>query len=66
MVRVLRSEKPVPCNAVQLTGGEPCLRDDLLDIIKICKEEGIEHVQLNTDGIRLALNPDLGLQVRKA
>ena len=66
MVRVLRSEKPVPCNAVQLTGGEPCLRDDLLDIIKICKEEGIEHVQLNTDGIRLALNPDLALQVRKA
>ena len=28
MMKTLRNEKPVPCNAVQLTGGEPCLRDD--------------------------------------
>jgi hypothetical protein len=66
MVRALRNEKPVPCNAVQLTGGEPCLRDDLVDIIRVCKEEGIDHVQLNTDGIRLALDPELALKVRKA
>ncbi|MEM3452578.1 MAG: radical SAM protein, partial [Candidatus Hadarchaeum sp.] len=28
MVKTLKSEQPVPCNAVQLTGGEPCLRED--------------------------------------
>ncbi|MEM2927135.1 MAG: radical SAM protein [Candidatus Bathyarchaeia archaeon] len=66
MVRSLRAEKPVPCNAIQLTGGEPTLREDLLDIIRICKEEGIEHVQLNTDGIRLATDPQLALKVRGA
>jgi len=66
MVRNLRAERPVPCNAVQLTGGEPTLRDDLVEIIRICKEEGLDHVQLNTDGVRLATEPTLAKRVREA
>ena len=66
MFRSLRREKPVPCNAVQLTGGEPTLRDDIVEIIRIGKEEGIDHVQLNTDGIRLATDPTLARRVREA
>ncbi len=66
MARAFRNEKPVPCNAVQLTGGEPTIREDLVDIIRICREEGIEHVQLNTDGIRLSTDPTLAMRVRKA
>jgi uncharacterized radical SAM superfamily Fe-S cluster-containing enzyme len=66
MVRSLTNEKPVPCNAIQLTGGEPTLREDLLDIIKICREEGIDHVQLNTDGINLSRDPTLAAKVREA
>jgi uncharacterized radical SAM superfamily Fe-S cluster-containing enzyme len=66
MVKILRSERPIPCNAVQLTGGEPCLREDLLDIIKLVKSHGIDHVQLNTNGIRLAFDPELVRQVREA
>jgi hypothetical protein len=66
MVRVLRSERPIPCNAVQLTGGEPCLRDDLIEIIRIVKRHGIDHVQLNTNGIRLAFDPGLVERVRAA
>jgi uncharacterized radical SAM superfamily Fe-S cluster-containing enzyme len=66
MARTLTNERPVACNAVQLTGGEPTLRDDLLDIIRVCREEGIEHVQLNTDGIRLATDPSLAERVRRA
>jgi hypothetical protein len=66
MIRVARSIKPVPTNAVQLTGGEPTLRDDLIEVIKAIREEGIEHVQLNTNGIRLALEPDLAKKVREA
>ena len=50
MLRVGREEKPVPPTAIQLTGGNPELRDDLIEIIKICKEEGYDHVQLNTQG----------------
>ncbi len=66
MFRSIRREKPVPCNAVQLTGGEPTLRDDLVEIIRIGKEEDVDHVQLNTDGIRLATDPGLAIRVRKA
>jgi hypothetical protein len=66
MFRLLRQEKPIACNAVQLTGGEPTLRDDLLDIIRIAREEGFKHVQLNTNGIRLANDQTLAKKVRKA
>lgn len=66
MVRNARDTKPVGTNAVQLTGGEPTLRDDLVDIVKAIREEGIEHIQLNTNGIRLAREPDLALKVREA
>ncbi|RLI79853.1 radical SAM protein [Archaeoglobales archaeon] len=66
MVRIARNEKPIGCNAVQLTGGEPTLRDDLINIIKSIREEGIEHVQLNTNGIRLALEEGFATEVREA
>jgi len=66
MVRVAKNLKPVGCNAVQLTGGEPTLRNDLIEIIRAIKAEGIDHIQLNTNGILLALQPDLALKVREA
>jgi uncharacterized radical SAM superfamily Fe-S cluster-containing enzyme len=66
MVRKVRAQKPVPGAALQLTGGEPTLREDLIDIIKISREEGIEHVQLNTDGINLARDPGLAKRVQAA
>lgn len=66
MVRKLVAERPVPCNAVQITGGEPTLREDLVEMIKIIKEEGIDHVQVNTDAINYAFKPDLVRQIREA
>lgn len=66
MVRNLRLEKPVRCNAVQITGGEPTLREDLVDMVKVCKEEGVGHVQVNTDGINYAFKPDLVRELREA
>ncbi len=66
MVKNLRDEKPVHCNAVQLTGGEPTLREDLVDIVKICKEGGIDHVQVNTDAINFAFKPELVKALRQA
>ena len=50
MLRIGKEEKPSPPTAIQLTGGNPELRPDLIDIIKICKEEGYDHIQLNTQG----------------
>ncbi len=40
--------------AVQITGGEPTLRPDLPEIIKMLREEGVTHIQLNTHGITFA------------
>ncbi|WP_188681806.1 tetraether lipid synthase Tes [Thermogymnomonas acidicola] len=66
MLRRMRNEKPVGANAVQITGGEPTIRDDIIDIIKIAREEGYEHIQLNTNSIRAAFDPDFPKRIRAA
>lgn len=39
---------------LQLSGGEPTLRDDLPELVRYAKQAGCSYVQLNTNGIRLA------------
>ncbi len=39
---------------IQLSGGEPTLRDDLPDIVALGKSLGFSFIQLNTNGLRLA------------
>ncbi len=43
---------------MQLSGGEPCLRDDLPEIIRLGRSLGFTFFQLNTNGLRLARDPD--------
>ncbi|MEY8534898.1 radical SAM (seleno)protein TrsS [Blautia pseudococcoides] len=38
---------------IQLSGGEPTMRNDLADIIRMGKETGFPFFQLNTNGIRI-------------
>ncbi|MBP2145020.1 putative radical SAM superfamily Fe-S cluster-containing enzyme [Methanofollis sp. W23] len=54
MMEMLREEKPVPPPAVQFSGGEPTMRDDLHEIIWKAKEMGFSQVQIATNGIKLA------------
>ncbi len=54
MLRNLRANRPVPPPAIQFSGGEPTVRDDLPEIVKLAKEEGFRHVEVDTNGIRLA------------
>ncbi|OPX62933.1 MULTISPECIES: tetraether lipid synthase Tes [unclassified Methanoregula] len=54
MLKLLRSEKPVPAPAVQFSGGEPTMRDDLFEIIREAKALGFKQVQIATNGIRIA------------
>ena len=42
---------------LQLSGGEPTLRDDLPALVRYAKEAGCSTVQLNTNGLRLAEDP---------
>lgn len=48
------------------TGGEPTLRTDIIDIIKMAKHEGFDHIQLNTHAIKLSQDLSLAKRVRKA
>ncbi len=58
MFRVLRENKPWACNALQFSGGEPTLRNDLPDLIREAQKLGITHVEVNTNGIRIAEDVD--------
>lgn len=54
MMRLLRAERPVPPPAVQFSGGEPTMRDDLPELIRCAKDLGFSQVQIATNGFRIA------------
>ena len=58
MMQILRDQKPVPCPAVQFSGGEPTLREDLPAIIALAKELGFVQIQLASNGLRMASSLD--------
>lgn len=66
MLKNLRSNRPVPTPAIQYAGGEPTVRKDLVDLIKLAKEEGFSHTQIATNGIKLATNPQLAKDLKDA
>lgn len=43
--------------SIQLSGGEPTVRDDLPDIVRLGKNLGVMHLQVNTNGLRIAEDP---------
>jgi len=54
-----------PCN-LQLSGGEPTLRDDLPEIVEIARRIGYSFIQVNTNGLRLAADIGYGRRLRAA
>jgi 7,8-dihydro-6-hydroxymethylpterin dimethyltransferase len=61
-----RNEKPLGSKAIQITGGEPTIREDLLDIVRMAKEVGFSHIQVNTNGIKLADDLEYCKQLKEA
>jgi len=53
------------CN-VQLSGGEPTLRDDLPDLVALGRQAGLAFIQINTNGLRLARQPDYAQALKAA
>ncbi len=43
--------------SVQLSGGEPSIHPQILEMLQAARDRGIELVMLNTNGIRLARDP---------
>lgn len=54
IMEVLKNEKPVPCYAIQFSGGEPTVRDDLPEIIELAERMGFSQIQIASNGVRLA------------
>ncbi|WP_306535864.1 radical SAM (seleno)protein TrsS [Geobacter sp.] len=54
-----------PCN-LQLSGGEPTLRDDLPEIVAAARRIGYSFIQLNTNGIRLATDKNYAQRLQAA
>ncbi len=63
---VLRTQKPIPANALQITGGEPTMRSDLVKIVGMAKKAGFDQIQLNTTGINLGAHPQEAAKLRHA
>ena len=51
---------------IQLSGGEPTMREDLPEIIHMGREKGFTFFQLNTNGIRLAQEAGYARKLKKA
>ena len=66
MLRNLRSLKPHPTPAIQYAGGEPTVRKDIVELVKMAKEEGFTHVQIATNGVRLAKRENLAKELKEA
>ena len=54
-----------PCN-IQLSGGEPTMRADLPEIIALGRAKGFSFIQLNSNGLRLAADPDYAVTLQQA
>ena len=51
---------------VQLSGGEPTVREDLPEIISLGRSMGFDFIQLNSNGLRLAREPDYVKRLKEA
>ncbi len=62
--RTVKAMVRVGIKKVRITGGEPTVRPDLIDIVaKIAAIEGIEDISMTTNGLRL---PQLAVQLKQA
>jgi uncharacterized radical SAM superfamily Fe-S cluster-containing enzyme len=65
MMKLLRSEVP-PCPAVQFAGGEPTLRKDFVDIVKMARSLGFPHLQVATNGVVMARSVEFCHDLKEA
>lgn len=66
MLKNLHDNKPVPATALQFSGGEPTIRNELFDFIRKAKEVGFKHVEVNTNGVRIAQDLEYAKKLKEA
>ncbi len=66
MIHMLRDAKPMPAAALQLSGGEPTVRDELPEIVRMAKRAGFDHIEINSNGIKMSESVELCRELAKA
>ena len=66
MLTRVRNLRPVFPPAVQFSGGEPTIHPRFLDILKAAASMGFSHLQIATNGIRIAKDPEFARRSREA
>jgi uncharacterized radical SAM superfamily Fe-S cluster-containing enzyme len=66
MMETLRAERPVPAPAIQFSGGEPTIYPRFFDVIRKAKELGFAQIQIATNGIKLAEDPEFAKKCAEA
>ncbi|MGE4560298.1 MAG: radical SAM (seleno)protein TrsS [Desulfobulbus sp.] len=61
--RVLAGSGP---SNIQLSGGEPTMREDLAEIIRLGRSKGFSFIQLNTNGLKLAASGNYAKVLKEA
>ena len=64
MLENLRATKPVPATALQFSGGEPTIRNDLFDLVRKAKDLGFRHVEVNTNGVRISQSVEYAKELK--
>lgn len=54
-----------PLDVLQLSGGEPTIHPDFLEILDFARRAPIGHVMINTNGVELARSDTLAAEIRK-
>lgn len=66
LLAYLKEQSPDAPFNLQLSGGEPAEHPDLVTFVRHAREAGFSHVQLNTNGLRLAHDSAFAAQLNEA
>jgi 7,8-dihydro-6-hydroxymethylpterin dimethyltransferase len=59
-------EEMGPHVSIQLTGGEPTVRSDLAEIVRLGASMGFSAIEINTNGLNLSRNPGLPAALKES
>ena len=66
MMENLRANRPVPTAAIQFSGGEPTIYPRFFDVVRKARELGFAQVQVATNGIKIANDPEFANKMKEA
>ncbi|TRO54191.1 radical SAM protein [Candidatus Bathyarchaeota archaeon] len=66
MMENLMANDPVWTPALQFSGGEPTVREDLPELVELAKDTGFVHVEVDSNGIKMAESPEYCEELKMA